>query len=286
MVQPINHEELLLDRCKTNLAILQSNLGAQQIIFSDYDIIFNRLPEPSSDEALLLTIRKAQRYPINGGLLSFSRPSAKSVKLYATVLEHYKLCKQEELKWWGDQISLYQALLGHSQDLLSLQPFEIGGLQINPVSADEYNWTPFDMNVSPKALWDHFFLTAEMVEEYNRHAVVHFKGPRKHLMMQYARTEFGKELGRLPRWASRGESQDLELKIDRIKAELKQYDQKQSIWGLADEIFSLLSLLKKDNPRSPELKSSLLFMLDTLSSIHQDFRFNLVLNKDYATQKV
>lgn len=283
----ISRETLLLDRCKSNLELLKRLRGSRQVLFLDYDIAINRLVDADDHESLLLTVRGTKKYPINGGFLAFSRPDKASISLYQAVLDQYLACPKDNLRWWGDQVSLFQALSAYRESLFRLESFEHLGVLIQPVPTDECNWTPFDMDVSPQTLWQNFFLSKRSAAEYNQRSVIHFKGPRKHLMMQYARSNYGKNLSALPDWIGIEDSSDCYDLISGLYRRITNFSvSNDSIWNLADETFSFLPLLKGRPRVSVDTKVMLSDSLAALSRIHSDFRFRLVFGEHYESHTV
>jgi hypothetical protein len=232
-------------------------------------------------------VREARKYPINGGLLVFDNPGASALAIYQSVVERYAACSPDDMRWWGDQISLFEVLASYRDNLLSCKPFEFNDVLVIPASTERHNWTPHDMDVSPATLWSNFFLTSSLVAEFNKRAIVHFKGPRKHLMMQYARCLYGDDLTKLMTWS--GEISEREL-LERLNHMDQRIDLllrgEGSVWALADEIFSLLGAVNKNAGLKSETLGAMSASLSKLRRMHSDFRFNLIFNESYSTHTV
>ena len=258
-IMPVRNETLLLDRCKANYEVLTQFKGAEQIIFSDYDVIFNTIPAPDSIESLMLTVRNIKHQPINGGLLAFSNPSEISILLYKTILQHYLSLSANNQRWWGDQISLYEVLKKNSDDLFALREFVYKGLCIRPVSTVDYNWTPFDFDSTPETHWKNFFISESSIKDYSTRRVLHFKGPRKHLMMQFARSDYGLSPEKRPEWFNLSSHTDVMDRLNQLCAKLtKGFLANDSVWEISDQIFSFIPVLNSQE------KTNVL----TLSLIH------------------
>ncbi len=273
----VSKETLLFDRCRGNLEVLRTYDNAAQIIFSDYDIVYNALPSVTNCESLLLTVRDLPRQPINGGLLVFSRPTEKSRAFYENVFSMYTRVPPALRSWWGDQISLYEAVRHHDSELRRLQNFVVNGLLIVPASVELFNWTPFDLDTSPATLRDNFFLTETAANSYSKRRVIHFKGPRKHLMMQYARTQFGKNLSALPKFKALESYEEATQKIEELKLCIKTIRSNHfSIWELVDNLFGCLVATDKCLLKSKDIPQLTRSLLDDLMEVHIDPRFQLL----------
>jgi hypothetical protein len=146
-----------------------------------------------------------------------------------------------------------------------------------PASVELFNWTPFDMDVSPATLRDNFFLTELAANSYSTRRVIHFKGPRKHLMMQYSRTEFGKDLSALPKLKALESYEEVVQKVEELQLCMKSIrSNRLSIWELVDNLFGWLVATDMDLLKSKDIPQVVGSLLDHLRKIHVDTRFKLL----------
>jgi len=182
----VRPETLLLDRTR----IFQDYIAAQPpddlVCLIDYDIILNRplgFVEAHVFDVAYTFRRRAKKYPLNGGVVVV-RTGAASASFIQNVLENYQRLPVDQLAWWGDQIGVWN-LVGPHVGNLREGVVEIDQVRILLVDGEAYNWTPFDMDVSPETLRANLFLTETLYRQCRDKAVLHFKGPRKHLQIHY-----------------------------------------------------------------------------------------------------
>jgi hypothetical protein len=182
----VSRETLLLDRLKIFRAFLEMAADNSYVVLIDYDIILNRKLTITDrvDFDVAYTFRnRARSFPLNGGLVG-ARANIASRDFFAKVLEAYASLSPDKLPWWGDQIGVWEVASQWISEPAS-GIFKVGPTALLLLDAEEYNWTPFDMDVSPTTLTNNMFLSDDLAALCAEKAVVHFKGPRKHLQIQY-----------------------------------------------------------------------------------------------------
>jgi hypothetical protein len=189
---PVIREELLLSRAKAYLDLVQRFHWETPLLLLDYDILLLKKLDQlfTSEYDVFLTYRDYMKgMPINGGVVMLNniRPAA-CVRFYERVVQAYIDLPKNVLQWWGDQMSLSKvALDGAFAETLG-QPAILtpDGIRLRLLSRDFYNFTPYDVD-SGSAIPD---IVDEKTKEHilNNVAIAHFKGPRKHLMLDILRS--------------------------------------------------------------------------------------------------
>jgi hypothetical protein len=104
------------------------------------------------------------------------------------LIKEYEGLPNSEKSWWGDQISLSK-VIGPTINSYCENVFDVYGTRLLLLDSENYNWTPFNFDVSLATLSNNLFINkdlqdwadVDLAEKY----VVHFKGPRKHLQYQF-----------------------------------------------------------------------------------------------------
>jgi hypothetical protein len=182
----VRPETLLLDRTRMFHDYVAAQPPGNLVCLVDHDIIINRplsFVEAGSFDVAYTFRKRAQKYPLNGGIV-VARTGAASASFIHNVLENYQRLPADQLAWWGDQIGVWN-LVRPYLDNLREGVIEIDQVRLLLVDGETFNWTPFDMDVSKGTLRANFFLSEALYRQCREKAVVHFKGPRKHLQIQY-----------------------------------------------------------------------------------------------------
>ncbi len=181
--RPVIGATLLLDRARHYRAFLEDHNWASHIAFLDFDILVMKDIHPvfNGYADVYLTVRSwSKNMPFNGGVVFLQKDKPDLCRgFYNDVLSVYEHLEPEHLGWYGDQLSLMAAATtGGSQlspDLIQTR----SGALVGIVPRNDYNHTPYDVDVGkdvPSAL------DATDIAFFKERPVLHFKGPRKHLM--------------------------------------------------------------------------------------------------------
>ena len=187
-VVEVDAASLLLDRLCGFRSIVKASEPNSLSIMLDYDmLVLQSIRFPVNDFDCAYTVRaNLANQPVNGGFVAYRNTPA-AMKIMDEILASYENMSSEDKKWWGDQKCLREVFSQRTTN------FEVGLhtgkdsriLFLDPI---QYNFTPYDMDVSPKTLLKNLFLTDEMLSKLrdSEKFVLHFKGPRKHLQLQLA----------------------------------------------------------------------------------------------------
>jgi len=183
-------EELLLSRAQAYLSVIKRFGSLSALALQDYDtLVRQRFADVFlSGHDIYVTGRKyAPSMPVNGGVILLnSHLSERCTRFYDSVVNTYRRLPKNTLQWWGDQIALSTVVLQGSRIDTNL-PSEVvalGDVRVRFLQRERFNFTPYDVDSGqpvPPNLDDSIkdLLRVSVV-------IVHFKGPRKHLMLEWA----------------------------------------------------------------------------------------------------
>ena len=181
--RPVAKTTLLMDRTRHYRELLESHDWQSNIALLDFDILVMKDLGPvfSHQADVYLTARMwNEGMPINGGVifLEKTRPDA-CRRFYEDVLNIYEKVPAEHLSWYGDQIALKHAVMTEAAQikpgLIQTRSGAVAGI----VPREEYNFTPYDVDSGQDI--PQVPDPAE-VDAFKNRPILHFKGPRKHLM--------------------------------------------------------------------------------------------------------
>lgn len=181
--RPVAKETLLLDRTFHYREFLDLHDWQSHICFLDFDILVMKdVHAAYSGEAdVYFTMRNwSKDMPINGGVVFLEKGKAEGCKrLYDDVLYFYTRMKGEHVAWFGDQVSLKYALLADSTQIRNDLIRTRSGAMVGIVPRNAYNYTPYDVDSGqdiPQTM------QPSEIDFFKERPILHFKGPRKHLM--------------------------------------------------------------------------------------------------------
>jgi len=181
----IQTNELLYCRAKMYLDFLRTYTWQQPVALLDYDTVIVRDYTKifACDEDVLVTLRPySKQMPINGGvvLLNNKNPD-RVIRFYDDVVSCYGSYrgKVKDWAWWGDQLSLHEAIRRDGKATSKETGVTRSGASVRFLPREIYNYTPYDVdNIKTIPLR----LESPELEACMKANIVHFKGPRKHLM--------------------------------------------------------------------------------------------------------
>ena len=185
---PVSRDTLLLDRVRGFRAFLETLADGASCAMLDFDmLIMKPFDFLDQDFEVAYTVRQhLNKQPINGGVAIY-RATYAAKRILDKVIEDYKCLPPEQQQWWGDQISISNLFKEKLGDLTEgMHSFD--GASVLLLDGKKYNFTPYDMDVSPKTLAKNFIIDRPLVqwldEAIDDKFILHFKGPRKHLQFQ------------------------------------------------------------------------------------------------------
>lgn len=179
----IDPEALMLSRMRCQVEFLEQQNPQSHFVFLDSDIVINGSLEElfANDFEVGLTYvcprnrdSFAERMPINGGLFFFKGSQETSALNF---MKGVYSCYQEETvegyeHWWGDQNALMEFVGRDRFSQRESDSLSVGDLQIMLLPAEEYNFSPRNEMKNIR-------------RPYAEKKVLHFRGPRKRLMLPY-----------------------------------------------------------------------------------------------------
>ena len=184
----LNPKEPVSSRLKALIRYLESINEKTPVVFSDYDMIFQKnienLFEKSFDIAF--TYRKGETeerstdqeyypYPINAGLFLIHPDGRQQALDFLKAVERFFEKNYPDYKVWsGEQISINQFIGAKNIHQSYPNPIHIGKTTILLFPAAEYNYTVGG--------------SAFLLDYQPNKTILHFKGPRKQLMLEYWQT--------------------------------------------------------------------------------------------------
>lgn len=181
----IDPRMLLLERTRMYKEFIANSEVGDLIGLIDYDVLILRpIDEIFKIKAdMYVTTRPYLKdMPINGGVLFIDLSRKHLVeKFYEHVNSIFEKLPTEQQAWWGDQQSLYQAAVQGAIIQNNSSIMSSSGCLINLIPREKYNYTPYDVD-SGRKISDK--LDAVEIENIKKAFIVHFKGPRKHLIQE------------------------------------------------------------------------------------------------------
>lgn len=183
-------EELLLSRAQAYLSFVERFGWESPVALLDYDtLVLKRFDHLflSGQDIYVTTRTYAPSMPVNGGVIMLNNLyPERCYRFYQKVIEVYRGLPKKALQWWGDQIAL-SSVVFQSRATDPDPPAEILTLRdvrVKFLRREEFNFTPYDVDsglIVPEAL-------DSSVKKLLQTTVfiAHFKGPRKHLMLEWA----------------------------------------------------------------------------------------------------
>lgn len=185
---PVTRDTLLLDRIRGFRAFLETLADGASCAMLDFDmLVMKPFDFLDQDFEVAYTVRRhLNKQPLNGGVAIY-RATRASKRILDKVIEDYKSLPPEQQQWWGDQISISNLFKEKLGDLTEgMHSFD--GASVLLLDGKKYNFTPYDMDVSPKTLAKNFIIDRPLAqwldEAIDDKFILHFKGPRKHLQFQ------------------------------------------------------------------------------------------------------
>lgn len=186
----VRRETLLLDRLKLFKLFLQSHEPNTLCVMLDFDMLMLKPIQSFLDDNIFdcaYTLRQnSKKFPINGGFVAY-RNNVNALSILDKLIIEFEKLPIADRAWWGDQICLSNFFI---KELITLKN-GLASLNIGKVffiSASEYNYTPYDMDVSLETLRKNLIIDSEITNwidsPLETKYVLHFKGLRKHLQLQ------------------------------------------------------------------------------------------------------
>lgn len=185
---PVTRDTLLLDRIRGFRAFLETLADGASCAMLDFDmLVMKPFDFLDQDFEVAYTVRRhLNKQPLNGGVAIY-RATCAAKRILDKVIEDYKCLPPEQQQWWGDQISISNLFREKLGDLTEGMHF-FDGASVLLLDGKKYNFTPYDMDVSPKTLARNFIIDGPLAqwldEAIDDKFILHFKGPRKHLQFQ------------------------------------------------------------------------------------------------------
>lgn len=183
----VDREKLLLSRALAYSSVISEHDWSTPLAFLDYDVLVLRQINDVfnyGDDVFVTDRPYSREMPINGGVIFLNnRNPLSSSAFYNTVVEIYKSLPWEQLAWWGDQIALSRAVYAHAVSISSDRVVS-SSWRVRILPRACYNYTPYDIDSGldiPRTLSDDVLATVRCTAK-----IAHFKGPRKHLMLELA----------------------------------------------------------------------------------------------------
>lgn len=181
--RPVASETLLRDRAHHYREYLDQHDWLSHACFLDFDILVMKDVHPafSGEADLYITVRNwSKEMPINGGVIFLEKGKAEACKrFYDDTLFFFDHMNAEHVAWFGDQVALKYAMLTGAENLkVDLVKTRSGAL-VGIVPRNSYNYTPYDVDTGqdiPQTM------QPTEIDFFKERPILHFKGPRKHLM--------------------------------------------------------------------------------------------------------
>jgi hypothetical protein len=283
---PVTRGTLLLDRVRGLRSLLDTLDDGTLCVMLDFDmLVMKPFDFFDQDFEVAYTVRRQlNKQPLNGGVAIY-RATRASKRILDRVIEDYQNLPFEQQQWWGDQISISNLF---REKIVELKEgaHSFDGTSVLLLDAKKYNFTPYDMDVSPKTLVKNFFIDKSLAdwidEPLDDKYILHFKGPRKHLQIQvdwqiqngeiymdYLKTEFQLE------------ASSLQQKGELHLRDLAQ--KKEKLWLVNDLcVLAILNSEKIFGDSSPRVREKLIIYLEKIG----DFRGKVLAEKQYPITKL
>ena len=188
---PVTRNQLLLSRAEAYLSIIKRFSWDTPLALLDYDILMLKKIDQIflSQHDVYVTCRNySENMPVNGGVVMLNNIHPdRCHKFYRQVVETYRSLPAETLQWWGDQLALSHAVFaGRSVDINVVnEVITSGDVRVRLLDRARFNFTPYDVDTGvaiPRSLDQ-----ITKMSLLNDVSIAHFKGPRKHLMIEWAK---------------------------------------------------------------------------------------------------
>ena len=185
----VEQTTLLLDRLKGYRKFLEELPENSDCFMFDYDmLILKDLQITESGVDIAYTVRKnLSEQPINGGLVYYKK-NQKALKILDEIIACYESLPMEQQTWWGDQLAL-TTVFERKFGIVKQGIYTTDDTRVLFLDAKKYNFTPYDMDISLPTQGANLFIQDHLSKWLNVDLdtiyVCHFKGPRKHLQLQF-----------------------------------------------------------------------------------------------------
>ncbi len=185
---PVDRSKLLLSRAEAYLSVVNTHDWSTPLALLDYDVlVLQSIGDVfEGDDDVFLTDRAYSKdMPINGGVILLNNKNPKnSSAFYKLVVDIYRSLPSEQLSWWGDQVALSRAVYSGYVSKPNTQVIS-SSWRARLLPRETHNYTPYDVDsgtkIPPVISDDVIALLRSFVK------IAHFKGPRKHLMLEWGR---------------------------------------------------------------------------------------------------
>lgn len=171
----IDGKEMMLERGMAQCNYVMNRLDRSPIVFLDSDILLNGSLDNifEHDFDVALTWRRNEKMPINGGVLIINnvRPTS-SKRFFNKYIETYREKYSDSASWYGDQLALMDIVDLKPNEYESNKVVDVDGCKVLLLSCEVFNYSP-----------DNSY--KEISSNLDGKVILHFKGPRKRLMLHY-----------------------------------------------------------------------------------------------------
>ena len=279
---PVTQGTLLLDRVRGFRSFLDTLDNGTSCAMLDFDMLVMK-PFDFLDQEfeVAYTLRQhLNKQPLNGGIAIY-RATRASKHILDQVIEDYKNLPHDQQRWWGDQISISN-LFREKLDQLAEGIHSFDGAPVLLLDAKKYNFTPYDMDVSPKTLVKNFFIDTPLDEwldePLKEKFILHFKGPRKHLQFQ-ANWQLATNKIYSEHVREKLERKELTSQLDDDSYFEKLVDDNPKIWETND--LFIMALLSYDHLNMPQYEGLRGKIIKHLRAVG-DFRVKVIMQENYA----
>lgn len=185
----VSVDTLLLDRLRGFRKLMETWPPGADCFLFDYDmLILKDLKILEKKVDIAYTIREQlTSQPVNGGV-AYYKNNIEPLKILDDIIAEFESLPKSEQSWWGDQLALsnvFTRILGR----IARGHHQVGPIKILFLNARNYNFTPFDMDITLSTQMNNLFIkdSIENWLDIDIEAIYlcHFKGPRKHLQLQF-----------------------------------------------------------------------------------------------------
>ena len=186
--RPVAGNTLLFDRARHYRDFLGHHDWQSHVALLDFDILVMKDLHTAFcglADIYVTTRMWSENMPINGGVifLEKTRPDA-CRRFYDDVVEIYGKVSAKDVAWYGDQVALRYAVLSGAAQLQEFVVQTRSGALVGFLARDDFNYTPYDVDSGREIPQ---IPEPADVALFKDRPILHFKGPRKHLMPIIAR---------------------------------------------------------------------------------------------------
>lgn len=180
--RPVAKATLLLDRARHYREFLDKHDWQSHVCLLDFDILVMKDVQTacSGTADLYVTVRTwSKDMPVNGGVLFLEKGSAEACKRFYDDMLLFYVNLTSDQAWFGDQLALKYALLADATQISAVLIKTRSGAMVGIVPRNDYNYTPYDVDSGqdiPQTM------RQDEIDFFKERPILHFKGPRKHLM--------------------------------------------------------------------------------------------------------